>query len=298
MAAAVLHFPTDQAKSNSDFPSQLLEAGTEAIKSIVGAVVDNFRNMDFQAISEMLREQGQEVTGAIFSKLLNAVASEHESYATCPNCSKKCSFHSNVKRSLESLHGNLTIERPYFYCDTCAKGFAPFDAKMNLAPQVNQYDLQMGAAELLTEVPYATAERLFKRLTGKSISNHSIHGIGSRLGEVARKEDVFPSRKKIEALIEEASSGRSWRPVLVVSADGAHEPTRPETGKRAGKRGPGSFQEAKGFRMYLALNDRIEQIMSWHQIATEAEFGEALRFASTLIPQELVRICLVADGAK
>ena len=44
--------------------------------------------------------------------------------------------------------------------------------------------------------------------------------------------------------------------------------------------------------------ERIEQILSWHQIATEEEFGEALRFAATLIPVERVRIALLGDGAK
>ena len=151
---------------------------------------------------------------------------------------------------------------------------------------------------MLAEVPYDTAARLFKRLTGSSISDHALHDLGSRLGESARREDVLPSRKLVETTIEEFSAGRGWRPVLVVSADGAHEPTRPETGKRSGKRGPGSFQEAKGFRIYLVGHDRIEQIMSWHQIANEEEFGEAILFAATLIPQDKVRIALIGDGAK
>ncbi len=56
------------------------------------------------------------------------------------------------------------------------------------------------------------------------------------------------------------------------------------------KRGPGEWKEAKGFRIYLVGQKGIEQIMSWHQIATEEEFGEAIRFAATLIPVERVRV--------
>jgi hypothetical protein len=43
--------------------------------------------------------------------------------------------------------------------------------------------------------------------------------------------------------------------------------------------------------------DQIVQLVSWHQIMNEEEFGEALHFASTLIPQDKVRIACVADGA-
>jgi hypothetical protein len=168
---------------------------------------------------------------------------------------------------------------------------------MKLAPQTKQYDLQAGAAELLAELPYSVAARIFERITKQKITDHALHGLGSRLGETARLEDVLPTAKAVESMIDDFSRGKVWRPILVVSADGAHEPSRPETGTRAGPRGAGTWQEAKGFRFYLLGQDRIEQIMSWHQIATEEEFGEALRFAATLIPQEKVRIGCVADGA-
>ncbi|MFZ9596478.1 MAG: ISKra4 family transposase, partial [Bdellovibrionia bacterium] len=45
------------------------------------------------------------------------------------------------------------------------------------------------------------------------------------------------------------------------------------------------------------VQDRIEQIMSWHEISNEEEFGEALSFAATLIPKDKVRIALVENGA-
>lgn len=297
-AAAVLPFPADQSTNINDLEEQMLNAGNAALKTMVRSILDKFKGKDFQAISEMLREQGQAVTGAVFSKMLGGVASAADTQAPCPECQNLCSMHSKTSRSVESLHGELKFERPYFYCNPCSLGFSPFDAEMKLAPQKKQYDLQAGAAELLAEVPYETASRLFERLTGHSMSDHALHGLGSRLGETTRMEDVLPSRKLVETTIEEFAAGRGWRPVLVISADGAHEPTRPETGKRSGKRGPGSFQEAKGFRMYLVGDDRIEQIMSWHQIANEEEFGEAIHFAATLIPHEQVRIALIADGAK
>jgi len=84
---------------------------------------------------------------------------------------------------------------------------------------------------------------------------------------------------------------------VVVSADGAHLPTRPDTGSRDERRGPGEWREAKGFRIYLVGQERIEQIMSWHEIVNEEEFGEAIRFAATLLPTTGVRVALVADGA-
>jgi hypothetical protein len=83
-----------------------------------------------------------------------------------------------------------------------------------------------------------------------------------------------------------------------VAADGAMVPPRPAAQSRSQKRGVGEWKEAKGFRIYLVGHERTEQILSWHQIATEEEVGEALRFAATLIPVERVRVALLGDGAQ
>jgi len=84
--------------------------------------------------------------------------------------------------------------------------------------------------------------------------------------------------------------------VLVVASDGAHLPTRPKA-KRNEKRGSGYWQEAKGFRVYLLSKDRIIHLASWHQIQNEEQFGKDLALVASRIPQELVRIALLGDGA-
>ena len=297
MAAIVLHFPNGQVNTDNNFRSGIHHAGMMALDKVVDTLMDKFKGKDFQAISEMLHSEGRTITGAMLEALVNGQASTVNGDAPCPKCGKLAHEHSKSERIAETLHGDIKISRGYYYCKPCGYGFAPFDAQMKLAPQSIQYDLQAGASRLLSRLPFEEAEQVFKEITGLSISNHAMHQIGSRLGEAARIEDVLPSKNKVEAIIEEHSSGKVWRPVLVVAADGAHTPTRPESGTRKGKRGAGSWQEAKGFRIYLVGQDRIEQIMSWHQIGNEEEFGEALRFAATLIPQDKVRIGLLGDGA-
>ena len=147
-------------------------------------------------------------------------------------------------------------------------------------------------------MPHERASQIFERLTGVKLSNHGMHDLATQMGEAADRVRVLPSRQRVEAIIEEAGNGRVWRPVLVVVSDGAEVPTRPEVDSRAQKRGPGEWKEAKGSRICLVGQDRIEQILSWHQVATEEELGEAIRFAATLIPVEQVRVALVGDGAK
>ena len=97
---------------------------------------------------------------------------------------------------------------------------------------------------------------------------------------------------------------------MVLAIDGADIPTRPETakGRRPGRkkkrakraRWKGQWREAKGFRFYLVDGERIVHLLSWHQVQSDEELGEALRQVreAGLIPEDKVRLCVIADGAK
>jgi len=86
-------------------------------------------------------------------------------------------------------------------------------------------------------------------------------------------------------------------------------PTRPETAKggRPGRkkkrakraRWQGQWREAKGFRFYLVDDERVVHVLSWHQMGEDEELFSALKQLKEagLIPEEQVRLCVVADGA-
>ena len=110
-------------------------------------------------------------------------------------------------------------------------------------------------------------------------------------------ELVTPDRETIARKIAEARGASENQPILVVTADGANMPLRPRA-PRQGKRGPGDYKDAKGFRLFLlGPGDRLIQVASWHQVQDKAGLQEALSFIAQRIPVEQVRIALLADGA-
>jgi len=271
----------------------------EAVDRVIKNLQANLDDQDLEQISTRLLEQGQLITGALLQEVLKSRGGEeiNRTHYPCPGCGQILCKKSDKSREIETRHGQVRVERPYFYCGSCNEGYFPFDQFVGLAPQKKQYDLQRAATRLLSQLPFEEAAAIFKELTCVPITDYTVHEIGTRVGDAAEIETVLPNRKKVEETIEELSGNKTWRPVLVVAADGAHLPTRPDTGSRSGKRGPGEYKEAKGFRIYLVGQERIEQIMSWHQIADEEEFGQAVSFAATLIPGRDVRVCLIGDGA-
>lgn len=228
---------------------------------------------------------------------LTAAYRQQES-APCPCCGKTLKRHSVNVKTLQTMQGSITLERPYFYCRSCKAGFYPMDHALELADEAYQYDMQEKMLRLGIESPYEISADLFKELTGLTPSNHCLHDTLNRIGTLAPIEEVIPSAEEIVKRIESVEVPEDGPPVLVVASDGAHAPTRPKGG-RSGRRGAGKWREAKGFRIYLLDGkDRIVQIASWHQIQDAAQFAKDLEVVAGRIPQDRVQIALLGDGAE
>lgn len=218
---------------------------------------------------------------------------------TCPQCKRVLKRRGMHKRSVETMAGAIELERPYFYCSRCSLGIYPLDEALQLSPAIKQDDIRSVGVFLATEVSYEVASETFRRCTGQEVSEHSLHESVNRVAEELSILDVCPSKAEVEEKIARIGEGKRWRPVMMMTLDGAQEPVRPEPSPRKGKRGKGEWKEVKGFRIYLIDEDRIEHVISWHQMADNHEIANALRTIKEagLIPEEKVRLCVVADGA-
>jgi hypothetical protein len=150
--------------------------------------------------------------------------------ALCPHCEKSLKLHSINPKTLHTLQGSITLQRPYFYCRDCKQGVYPLDEALELADEAYQYDMQEKMLRMGMESPYAISAELFKELTGISPSNHCLHDTLNRIGAVAPIEEVIPTTEEIACRIESAKSADDERPVLVVASDGAHAPTAARVG--------------------------------------------------------------------
>jgi len=228
----------------------------------------------------------------------------------CPHCGRLLRARRSPARTVETMVGAVSLTRPYFYCIRCQTGFYPLDEVLQLSEHRKQWDMQKATASLAAEVPYETASDLFGELTGLSFSDHIAHEVVGELTEGLTVLSVSPTVEEIRQQIAPVAEGRKWRPIVVLAIDGADVPTRPETakGRRPGRkkkrakrpRWKGQWREAKGFRFYLVDGERIVHLLSWHQVQSDEELGEALRQVKEagLIPEKDVRLCVIADGAK
>jgi len=254
----------------------------------------------------------QQLTGSLTEAIVAHVhRGEHDrAQIHCPRCERVVRAQAFVCRTVETLVGPVQFERPYFYCRVCRAGTYPLDEVLGVSTGRMQWDVQQAAVDLATEVPYETASTLFGRLTGIPVSSERMHTFTHQVAEGLSVVEVAPSREEIDRRVGQVAAGRLRRPVLVLGIDGAYVPSRPESarGRRPGQarhrarraRWRHEWREAKGFRFYLLDGERIIHLLSWHQVQTEEQLGEALQQVKDagLIPDESVRLCVVCDGAE
>ena len=178
----------------------------------------------------------------------------------CPQCERLIQARPPVARTVETMVGAITLERPYFYCCACRHGMYPLDEALGMTTGRIQLDVQKAAACLTAEVPYDEAQTLFRQLTGVGIGSERLHTFTQQATHELTVLEVTPSREEIAQRIAQVAAGRHRRPVLVLGIDGAFVATRPESARarRPGRRHQrarraswrGQWRDAKGFRFY------------------------------------------------
>lgn len=280
------------------------------LDSLEEAVKGDLPSLDVLTRAVLARRQ--ELTGQVTEALVSQRHAQAlgQQNAPCPHCGGSLPARGLVSRTVETLVGEVALERPYFYCLQCKQGFYPLDKALELSERRKQWDIQEAGARLAAEVPFETAQELFRQLTGLSLSAHTTHQVVEEVGQGLGVLEVSPTANEIAQRVSKLAEGKKQPPIMVLAIDGAHVPTRP-----AGARGPGKgrkrqrarraqwqgeWKEAKGFRFYLVDKERIVHVLSWHQIQKDDQMGEALGQVKEagLIPQEQVRLCVIGDGAK
>jgi hypothetical protein len=265
-----------------------------------------------EVLAKAVLASRQELTGQVTEALVRQrhVQALEEKNAPCPNCGRLLASRGLVSRTVETLVGEVAVERPYFYCLKCKHGFYPLDEALELSGRRKQWDIQEAGARLAAEMPFEVAQELFFQLTGLSLSDHTTHEVVGEVSQGLGVLEVSPTAEEIAQRVAAVAQGKKQPPIMVLAIDGAHVPTRPAGARGLGKgkkrhrarraRWQGEWKEAKGFRFYLVDKERIVQVLSWHQIQTDEQLGEALRQVkeARLIPEEKVRLGIIGDGAK
>lgn len=82
-----------------------------------------------EELSDLVRREGQAVTRALLGAVVRSRGAKEAAARThvCEECGRTLARQRQLhRRTLESRHGEVEIERPYFSCRHCQRGYHPY----------------------------------------------------------------------------------------------------------------------------------------------------------------------------
>ncbi len=140
--------------------------------------------------------------------------------APCPSCGKRTALEGWRPRTISTVCGPLTVERPWHHCRGCRHGWSPTDTTWDLAPRAR---ISAGLADWVIGVgattSFADAQRELEKLTGLSVSAETIRQYTEQRGSEFETADVAAAVSVLQT--QEAAAPLDPAPgTLVVETDG------------------------------------------------------------------------------
>ncbi len=185
------------------------------------------------------RRQALRFAARVVEQRLNADHSDCAEASQPCSCGQRARYVDRREKRFQTVLGELQLQRAYYYCAACRRGFCPRDRQLgmegtSLSPAVTRMVGTVGALVSFQEGSALLGELAAVKVEAKQVE---------RTAEALGAEIVEDERRQVEPLTAEAPP-----PTLYLGLDGTGVPMRAEELEgRAGKQADGSAQtrEAK-----------------------------------------------------
>lgn len=164
---------------------------------------------------------------------LNADTSDHAGPRVPCACGQPARYVDRRAKRVQSVLGELTIERAYYHCATCEAGFCPRDRALRL----DESSLSPGVLRMVglvgAMVSFEEGHELLHALGGVDVSTKHVERAAEALGRAVADDE--------QGVVEPPAASEPAAPTLYLGMDGTGVPMRKqEVDGRAGKQADGT----------------------------------------------------------
>jgi hypothetical protein len=194
---------------------------------------DAVEDWDFEALETAIRGRALGVAARALEQRINADTSDGASPTARCGCGGPARWVERRRKQFRSVLGPLKLERAYYHCAACGRGFCPRDQALgleggSLSPAVLRMVGLVGAM-----VSFDEGHELLGELAGVEVATKQVERYAEALGrEIARDE---------QDVVEPLAGSDTVAPTLYLGMDGTGVPIRAkELAGRKGKQADGS----------------------------------------------------------
>ena len=140
-------------------------------------------DLDFEALEVALRQQVLRLAGTAVEQRLNADTSDEVGSRLPCSCGGEAHFAGRRPKQFHSVLGPLRLERAYYHCPACGRGYFPRDRQLgientSLSPALTRMTGTVGAM-----VSFQEGSELLKELAGVAVDAKQVERTAEALGE-------------------------------------------------------------------------------------------------------------------
>lgn len=190
--------------------------------------------LDFEAVETAVRRQALRFAARVVEQRLNADHSDFTGARRSCSCGRPARYVDRRAKPFQTVLGELRLERAYYYCAACQRGFCPRDRQLGmegtpLSPAVTRLACTVGSL-----VSFQEGSELLRELAGVEVGAKQVERTAEALGAEIAKDERQPAKAWCQGPLP---------PTLYLGLDGTGVPMRKEELRgRAGKQPDGSAQ--------------------------------------------------------
>src|SRR5258706_1273768 len=161
---------------------------------------------DLGRMESLIRDHSHVIGAKMLELYLAAGPLGYEgSSRACP-CGANQKFVDHRPRTLATTMGQVTYRRAYYHCGQCGCSCCPFDQAAGVGKEQTSVLLTRAAAALAVHDPFSPSADLLLEVSGRRLSQRSIHRLTRRAGaRAAEREKQLALRmaacQTVEALV-------------------------------------------------------------------------------------------------
>lgn len=202
---------------------------------VVFAERRNSGSLDLEAVEQAIRDAMHRAGAGLLETLLNE---DEPSEARQPcGCGSQARCAGKRPKKLVTMLGEVAVERSYYHCGRCGKGFAPRDRELDVEATQYSPGVRRMTALVGSEMPFERGRALLEDLADVALTTKAVEREAEAIGaDIAAREQAEIGRA-VQLELPEICGPEI--PILYVAMDGTGVPTiAAETAGRAGKQGP------------------------------------------------------------
>lgn len=151
------------------------------LEGLIEQEVKSFNN-DFASMENTVKNMVFSLGNGLLQRLVNRSSNGYKGGSILCSCGESMRFVNHRKRNIHTIFGWVTVERAYYHCVKCGKGFAPYDQESGFGSEQLSPVLAQTCCLLAVDDSFEQTSKKVEQLFGQTVSDDTIKEVVHQVG--------------------------------------------------------------------------------------------------------------------